>query len=533
METIQNNKRILIIDDNPLIHNDFKKILISSKKNNKEVNSIEKRLFGEKVVKNTMAKESYLLDFSFSGEQAIKMVKNAKKENNPYALAFVDIRMPPGWDGIETITRIWEVDPFIEVAICTGYSDYSWNEIVSRLGITDKIVIIKKPFEKIEIKQMATALIKKWNSVSRTRKYVKELENRLQKQINVISTIIEFANNLNTLKSLDEICTYIIEFILKLIKCERISIMLADEKKEYLSIIKSAGIPEDIAKNTMVKAGEGITGKVFLSEKILVVNNIEDSEYKKEYSPYNAFLSAPFICAPLVGNKITLGVINVTNKKGNTPFTDGDINIMSYISYIGAVAFNNHLNETKLEETFLGSIKALVGAIEAKDPYTKGHSERVSDLAKNIALELGFSKDDSKIIAFAGLVHDIGKIGIPESILNKPEELTPGEFEQIKKHPVIGEKILSDIKLADKVRDIVRHHHERLDGSGYPDGLTGKEISIESRIIAVADIFDAMKSDRPYRKGIPVERIKKELMESCGITLDFECVHALYRYISI
>jgi putative nucleotidyltransferase with HDIG domain len=527
------NNRILIIDDNPSIHNDFKKILIDSKRDSEKVDNLEMALFGEKTIKHYNMNKSYLLDYAFSGTEALKMVENAKNEDDPYALAFVDVRMPPGWDGIETIAKIWEVDPHIEIAICTAYSDYSWDEIVSKLGYTDQIIVIKKPFEKIEVKQLATALVQKWNSTSRARSYVKDIERKLQKKISTITRIIEFANKLNTLKSLDDICSYIIEFVSALLQSERISIMLVDEKRKYLTIRKSIGLPDEIIKNTIIKPGEGITGNVFLSDRLMVVNNIESSKYKKKYSSYDSFLCAPFICAPLKGKTINLGVINVTNKKGNVPFTAEDELIMSYISYSAAVALNNQFNEMKLEETLLGSVKALVGAIEAKDPYTKGHSERVSVLAENIALELGFSPEDAKMVAFAALIHDIGKIGIPETILRKPASLTKEEFEFIKKHPLIGENILKDITFSPEVKYIVRHHHERLDGSGYPDGLINDELCTEIRILAVADSFDAMKSDRPYRKGLPLETIKKELMENSGIKYDFECVQALFRYLGI
>ncbi|MBN2532315.1 MAG: HD domain-containing protein [Spirochaetales bacterium] len=532
MNKADNNNRILIIDDNPLIHNDFKKILTDSKKDSEKVDNLERFLFGDESIKQYNMNKTYLLEYAFSGDQALKMVEKAKNEDNPFALAFVDVRMPPGWDGIETIAKIWEVDPYMEVAICTAYADYSWDEIVSKLGYTDQIIIIKKPFEKIEVKQLATALVQKWNSTHKARSYVKEIETTLQKKIETITMIIEFANKLNTLKNLDDICSYIIEFVATLIQSERISIMLVDEKKQFLTIVKSIGIPKEIINDIIIKPGEGIAGKVFLSDSLLVVNNIENSEYPKNYSTFDSFLCAPFICAPLKGNKINLGVINVTNKRKNASFTAEDEHIMSYISCAAAVTLNNQLNEMKLEETFLGSIKALAGAIEAKDPYTKGHSERVSTLAQNIALELGFSKDNAKIVAFAALVHDIGKIGIPGYILSKPGSLSEEEFEQIKKHPEIGENILKDIKFLTKVKEIVRHHHERLDGSGYPDGLVKANISIEARILAVADTYDAMKSDRPYRKGLPLEKINNELMENSGIKYDFECVQALFRHLN-
>ncbi|MBN2444268.1 MAG: HD domain-containing protein [Spirochaetales bacterium] len=461
------------------------------------------------------------------------MVKKAKAENFPYALAFIDVRMPPGWDGIETITRIWEIDPFIEVAICTAYADYSWDQIVSKLGYTDHIIIIKKPFEKIEIKQMATALIQKWNSATRARLNVKKLESNLQNQIEIKETIIEFANLINSLKSLDGICRNIIDFTANLIKSERISIMLPDEHEENLYIVKSIGIPDEIIDNTFVKTGEGIAGEVFTSGEKLIINNIEDSKYRKRYSSYDSFLCLPFVYTLPRKKTINLGVFNLTNKQNNMPFTKDEVTLVSYVVNTSAVALYNQITGSKREETLLGSIAALIKEREAHDHYMAGHSNQVSLLAKGIAEELGLKREEIDKISLAGLLHDIGKAEIPKSILSKQGKLTEKEYNLIKEHPAIGERILNENNLPINITDGIRHHHERLDGSGYPDRLKGEQISIDAKIIAVADMFDAMRSKRSYRHAIPERMIKKELMGKAGITLDPECVQALFSYMGI
>lgn len=157
---------------------------------------------------------------------------------------------------------------------------------------------------------------------------------------------------------------------------------------------------------------------------------------------------------------------------------------------------------------------ALAKAIEAKDKYTEGHTDRVSHIAVKIGEKLELSEEQLKILKIGGLVHDIGKIGVPENILNKPGKLDYEEFEVIKTHPVIGEEICKPLKSLDYVLDIIRQHHEKLNGTGYPDGLRGDQIAIEPRIVAVADIFDAISSDRPYRgkmsAGEIISVMKKE-----------------------
>jgi putative two-component system response regulator len=162
--------------------------------------------------------------------------------------------------------------------------------------------------------------------------------------------------------------------------------------------------------------------------------------------------------------------------------------------------------------------------LDAKDHYTQGHSQRVTNLALKLAKELRLSGPDQEILKKAGLVHDIGKIGVSEAILNKPSTLTPEEFEEIKKHSTWSEKICSPLKSMKNILPIIRHHHERIDGAGYPDGLKGDNIPLGARILAIADAYDAMSSDRPYRKGMPKEKAIQILKECAGTQWDAKLV---------
>lgn len=173
------NNRVLIVDDNESIHEDYKKILCRSNENTSEIDDLESALFDDGNKVNKKVSFIYELEDAFSGEEALEKVNNAIVKEHPFALAFVDQRMPPGWSGVETIRKIWEVDPYIEIVICTAYSDYSWDEIISELGITDRLLILKKPFDSVEVKQIAAALIKKWNLADKTRRYEKELKREI------------------------------------------------------------------------------------------------------------------------------------------------------------------------------------------------------------------------------------------------------------------------------------------------------------------------------------------------------------------
>jgi putative nucleotidyltransferase with HDIG domain len=182
---------------------------------------------------------------------------------------------------------------------------------------------------------------------------------------------------------------------------------------------------------------------------------------------------------------------------------------------------------TKMRKMYLETIRALAAAIDAKDPYTKGHSERVAETSVALAQELNLSDKDIENIEYTALLHDIGKIGIADNILGKDSSLTDKEFDKIKEHPVMGAKIIEPVDFLKNSYEAIYHHHERYNGAGYPDGLKEKDIPLSARIIAVADAYDAMGSDRPYRKKLNIDKIMKELTEQSGKQFDPEVVKAL------
>jgi len=185
----------------------------------------------------------------------------------------------------------------------------------------------------------------------------------------------------------------------------------------------------------------------------------------------------------------------------------------------------------ELRTAYVQTIRALAEAVDAKDAYTRGHSERVGVYASKIAREMGFQKDFIERVYIAGLLHDVGKIGVRDSVITKPDRLTPEEYDEIKQHPAIGAKILEPVDFLSDVTPCVRHHHEWYDGSdrGYPDRLRGDAIPLPSRIILVADTVEAMTSDRPYRKALPFDIVYTELTKYSGSQFDPTCVDAFLR----
>jgi len=189
---------------------------------------------------------------------------------------------------------------------------------------------------------------------------------------------------------------------------------------------------------------------------------------------------------------------------------------------------NTKLNQ-KVVDGYKSTIRALAASIDAKDPYTRGHSQRVTEYALLGATSLLMSQEELEILENAGILHDIGKIGIPDSILRKPSSLTTEEWRMVHEHPVIGANIIKDVPFLEESRKLVRHHHEKYDGTGYPDGLIGDDIPLGARLLAVADSFDSMTSDRAYRVALSTEDALKELQKCVGTQF---CPIAVETFIS-
>jgi HD-GYP domain-containing protein (c-di-GMP phosphodiesterase class II) len=219
-----------------------------------------------------------------------------------------------------------------------------------------------------------------------------------------------------------------------------------------------------------------------------------------------------------------VGWLVAVNPEGDRAFTDEDIELLRPVAtLVGAQRTNAHVfGEMK------GIIRALTAAIDAKDPYTCGHSERVARIAVRLGEFLGMSSNQRSDLYLMGLLHDVGKIGVDDSVLKKCGPLTPEEFRKIQAHVRIGVHILSDLKKLNHLLPGVAHHHESLDGSGYPDGLAGDAIPLEARILAVADAYDAMSSTRPYRRRLSPGQIDENFRKGAGKQWDPRIVDALF-----
>ncbi len=239
------------------------------------------------------------------------------------------------------------------------------------------------------------------------------------------------------------------------------------------------------------------------------------------------------VCVPINGGEQPLAwllAINHRSQAYGTPdeFDSVDLRLLSSVGTILGIHSRNLGLYREQSELFSGLVLSMTSAIDAKDRYTSGHSHRVANLSVALAKQIGLEKKTLDTIYLGGLLHDVGKIGIDDHVLNKPGQLTDEEFEHIKQHSQFGYDILCGIRQLDNILPIVLHHHENWDGNGYPHGLTGTEIPLMARIVAVADAFDAMSGDRPYRKGMPYEKVDTILKNGAGMQWDTRVIDAFF-----
>lgn len=299
---------------------------------------------------------------------------------------------------------------------------------------------------------------------------------------------------------------------------ENIVIMLRD--KESGRVVPKFVSNRAGERDPVVNVSRTALMKAMELRTTIVANDAEkDARFANSDSIVGFHLKA-LMCAPLVVGEETIGAIYVDNRQKNVFYDEMDAELVTAFANQAAVAINNARLMDNIQESYHQTLQALVRAIEAKDPYTSGHSQRVRDYALGIATELGFDAARLKRLSMAAELHDIGKIGVHEKVINKPGGLTDTEFESVKMHVEMGEKILKPIAYMADLLPWIRGHHEKWDGTGYPDRLKGEECPVEGRILAAADAFDAMTSKRTYNNPLSTRDAIERLRKGAGTHFD-------------
>lgn len=375
-----------------------------------------------------------------------------------------------------------------------------------------------------EIKEIARA----FNEV------VQQLENnieQLEKSRNTLqSVLLKVSKGVSSTENINVFLDLILETTVDALDGKSGLLLIIDEAQKELIIKSSYGLDDAYSKNKRIPLEEEIVGWVIKQKKPLLIPRLNKIVVTEGKSP--AF-TPPLICAPLIFQGKVIGAISVSGKKQEVNFQEDELIILSNLASQIALAMENARLNADNQKIYLETITALALAVEARDLYSRGHCDRMNEYSVKLARALGLDAERIEIIRQAAQLHDVGKIGVSDEILKKAGPLNELERKLIEQHPAIGEGIIIPLHGFWRLRDPVRHHHEWLNGQGYPDHLKGNEISLEARILAVVDSFDAMTTDRPYRKAMDLQEAKQELLKYKGIRYDEKVVDTFIKIMNL
>jgi len=501
------SRNILVVDDNEVICN---------------------------LLNEFLTEQGYAVTTALCGEDTL-----TRLGTHSYHLVMLDLVLPD-MVGTEILRKIRQAHPATDVIMMTSNASLESALDALRLGAQDYLL---KPFENLEMILLAVnKIFERQLLVEENASLYQELltkSNHLEQTVKRLTLVNRIANAFHSVLNLKDILQLLIQSIAQELGAERASLMLIDKVREELSIEASVGIDELLAKNVKVRIGEGIAGWVAMHGEVVFSEDIHNDQRFQQNTdrPYHSdsFISAPLVLSvPIKMQHVVIGVININNKTGGGSFTAEDTQLVTTLAGQAAVAIENARNfeqlrqsKQELQDAHYQTIGLLSDTIEAKDSVTGGHSERMLCFASAVAQRLGLDEQEIELLRYAALLHDIGKIGISEQILQKPSRLTPEEYAHIKQHPRIGADMIREVKFLTKVAPIIHAHHEWFDGSGYPHNLAGDEIPIQARIVAALDAFDAMTSERPYRSSLGRDWAIQELRSFAGRQFDPQVVDAL------
>lgn len=360
-------------------------------------------------------------------------------------------------------------------------------------------------------------------------------EQALQARDERLDTVLRCAAALAASTDLRSMISHTLQACIKELDASCGYVMLTtDEDKTILATEAAYGAGGSFEFPKQLAVGTGVTGYAVKMGQPIALHDSDAEELDVEGIKLGArsIVSVPLVARNYMGpaqasSEQVLGALTLLGNSEESFASADDMQLLQSLAALVAEAVSNAQMEERQRTTFLMTLETLAKSLEARDVYTRGHSQRVSEVSLMIGERMGLSVEALEELRVGTILHDIGKIGVPDSILNKPGRLTDEEFGVMKSHPVIGYEICRPLGLSEGVLMIIRNHHEKLDGSGYPDGLKGGELPLSLRIVCVADAFDAMSSRRPYRDVMAMSRVLAELSAGAGVQFDPVVVETL------
>ncbi len=457
---------------------------------------------------------------------------------------FTDINMP-GMDGLELAEQIKKLDNSIPVIIMTGYPTLDNALATLKDGVADFLI---KPVKLGHMELSLVRVLRERRLFSENILLKKDLEHKkriekanreLTKKAEDLSTLNKIMTSLTAIDSSSDVFSRIIELAMEIVRADEVDFyVLSDVVKATFVIASSNPFRKKIKSynspdSSMNPSGEHERNAAMWSMEQLLLE-IADDEIPLLISENKGLGKLPenilsFMAVPLKIRGKIFGILTAAVTEKIIRFSEKDLYYLSFMVQNAAYAIENLALYENIYDNLFSTLYAFVKTLEARDIYTQQHSESVALMATAIAQEMECSSEELERINIAGRLHDIGKIGIRDDILLKSGKLTKDEYEVIKEHPVIGSGIIGQLGLWDKEQQIIRSHHERYDGSGYPDGLKKDEIPFLARILSVADAFDAMYSDRAYRRKMELNKVIDIIKKEAGAQFDPDVVEAFLR----
>jgi len=437
----------------------------------------------------------------------------AKVRQEAFDLAVVDWLLPDG-SGMALFRMMKEHLPQLVGILITGQNVADTNREALEAGFW---AFLPKPFTISEFQA----------TVERAAAYIRAIRER--ERLELMMSLSEVAQQIATSLELEEVLQRILHVALQQARADKVSIMLVDQSTSppRLRLVAAEGLSPDLL-SIEVPVGEGIAGQVVITGAPLLINAQTIHQFSPSALHYQGAGSA--LCLPLkVGNRV-VGVLNLTRLTSDRPFSESDIRLYLVLAAQAALAIENAQLHQKIREGYIAALASFCKFAETLMPYRQGHSIRVGIYAKRLAEVVGLDKQEAEQLRIAALMQDLGLLKVPKEVLMKPERLTDEEWQLVKQHPIWSlEMVDPPAILTETVEAAVRHHHERFDGNGYPDGLKGEQIPLPARLLAVADTFDALCSERPYRPAYSTEQALEEMRKVAGSQLDPDLTDAFIQ----
>lgn len=414
---------------------------------------------------------------------------------------------------IEDMQRVERGEYTIQVPV---YSEDEIGEISKQFNKTIEGISVREE----ELQALNEELAASFEEINAANDKLTFAHDAISKNLVKQRMINQLGENLYLISDYDELLDTILLYTGEMIESTKSAIFILDQEKECFEVKSSLNYSEDEIKKFVFKKDEG-TFKWMIENKIeIFIENIyEDPRYMHKAAPVEKML----LQLPILDEAgEVIGVISYASDNISLDF----IPFVKQLSKMISTTILNSNLITHIKSTYFDIIVALVKAMELKDTYTKGHSERVMNYSLLLGRHLNLSKQEMDTLRHGSILHDIGKLGVSETLLTKPDRLDCSEYELVKKHPTIGEAFISNLKFLDPAKPIIRNHHERADGNGYPDGLSGEGIPLLARIVSIADAYDAMTSVRSYREAMTMDDAVQELREHSAKQFDAYLVEA-------